>query len=161
MRGVQGVVTPIASWRWRDAVFEDRFGQSPGSIKFAEPRSDTALRFYPSREQQWPIHLRHQVGGAKQQRHRAVSPLAEAVVTRPTSTLPRAQGLTRLIHPFLACAFGEQRRPTALAPLILVCAFGEQRRSTSPYALHSCFRPCARLGKLPPLNADQRYDAYS
>ena len=38
-----------------------------------------------------------QVGGAKQQRHRAVSPLAEAVVTRPTSTLPRAQGLTRLI----------------------------------------------------------------
>ena len=30
---------------------------------------------------------------------RAVSPLAEAVVTRPTSTLPRAQGLTRLIHP--------------------------------------------------------------
>src|SRR4029079_18902483 len=39
-----------------------------------------------------------QVGGAKQQRHRAVSPLAEAVVTRPTSTLPRAQGLTRLIH---------------------------------------------------------------
>jgi hypothetical protein len=30
--------------------------------------------------------------------------------------LPRAQGLTRLTHP------------------ILVCAFGEQRRSTSPYA---------------------------
>jgi len=27
--------------------------------------------------------------------------------------LPRAQGLTRLIHPFLACAFGEQRRSTS------------------------------------------------
>jgi len=57
---------PFPRWRWRDAVFEDRFGQSPGSIKFAEPRSDNALRFYPSREQQWPIHLRHQVCGAKQ-----------------------------------------------------------------------------------------------
>jgi len=27
--------------------------------------------------------------------------------------------------------------------------------------LHSSFRPCARLGKLPSLNADQRDDAYS
>src|SRR6476661_5382267 len=31
--------------------------------------------------------------------------------------LPRAQGLTRLIHPILVCAFGEQRRSTALTPL--------------------------------------------
>src|SRR6185503_5489802 len=30
----------------------------------------------------------------------------------------------------LACAFGEQRRPTALAPLILVCAFGELSKPT-------------------------------
>ena len=61
-----------------------------------------------------------QVGGAKQQRHRAVSPLAEAVVTRPTSTLPRAQGLTRLIHPILVCAFGEQRRMLRAKPVGLV-----------------------------------------
>ena len=68
----RGKTRPFPRWRWRDAVFEDRFGQSPGSIKFAEPRSDTALPFYPSREQQWPIHLRHQVCAAKQRQGRAV-----------------------------------------------------------------------------------------
>ena len=35
---------------------------------------------------------------------------------------------------------------------------GDQPARTS---LHSSFRPCARLGKLPSLNADQRDDAYS
>jgi hypothetical protein len=49
----------------------------PESIKFAEPRSDTARRFYPSSEQQWPIHLRHQVCGAKQRQGRAVYPALE------------------------------------------------------------------------------------
>jgi len=35
-------------WRpWRDAVFADPFGQSHEWIKFAEPSSDNALRFYP------------------------------------------------------------------------------------------------------------------
>ena len=32
-------------------MFEDPFGRSPEWIKFAEPRSDNALRFPPSREQ--------------------------------------------------------------------------------------------------------------
>jgi hypothetical protein len=31
--------------RWRDAVFEDAFGRSRGCIKFAEPKSDAAMRF--------------------------------------------------------------------------------------------------------------------
>ena len=48
---------PFPRWRWRDAVFEDPFGRSHGWIKFAEPRSDTALQFYPSLEQQGTIHL--------------------------------------------------------------------------------------------------------
>ena len=36
LRGVQGVVTPIASWRWRDAV---------------EPSSSGAVRFHLSLKQ--------------------------------------------------------------------------------------------------------------
>ena len=32
-------------------MFEDPFGRSPEWIKFAEPSTDTALRFYPSPEQ--------------------------------------------------------------------------------------------------------------
>ena len=43
----------------------------------------------------------------------------------------------------------------------LACAFGEQGDQPARTPLHSSFRPCARLGKLPSLNADQRYDAYS
>jgi hypothetical protein len=38
-------------------MFEGPFGQSPGRTKFAEPSRDIALRFYPSSEQQGPIHL--------------------------------------------------------------------------------------------------------
>jgi hypothetical protein len=32
-------------------------GESPEWIKFAEPSSYSALQFYPSREQEWHIHL--------------------------------------------------------------------------------------------------------
>ena len=38
----------VASWRWRDALFEGPFGQSPGRTKFAEPSSYRAVRFHPS-----------------------------------------------------------------------------------------------------------------
>ena len=53
LRGVkpQRTISAIASWRWRDAMFEDPFGRSQEWIKFAEPSADSALRFYPSLEQ--------------------------------------------------------------------------------------------------------------
>jgi hypothetical protein len=62
LRGAQCAVTAIArshppnpgaprrafsQGRWRDAMFEDPFGRSPGWIKFAESSGDTALRFAP------------------------------------------------------------------------------------------------------------------
>ena len=86
--------------RWRDAMFEGPSGRSRGRTKFAEPSNDRAVRFI----QRWS-------------KKAAIYFLCPFLVCR----LPRAQGLTRLIHPILACAFGEQRK------------------STSPYAPHPCF----------------------
>ena len=45
LRGLHGSMAAVASWRWRDALFEGPFGRSPGRTKFAEPSSDRAMRF--------------------------------------------------------------------------------------------------------------------
>ena len=34
----------LSQGRWRDAMFEDPFGRSPGRNKFAEPSSDRGMR---------------------------------------------------------------------------------------------------------------------
>ena len=59
--------------------------------RVAEPSSDGAVRFHPSLEQR--LHIQ-------------------------PFTLSRAQGLTRLIHPILVCALGEQERPQASSPAL-------------------------------------------
>ena len=51
------------------------------------------------------------------------SPLVEAVVTRPTSTLPRAQGLTRLIAPTLYKNFEFCRIATIFSPVLIPHSF--------------------------------------
>ena len=70
--------------RWRDAMSEGPFGRSPGRTKLAEPSSSGTVRFHLSLKQ-W-LHVQP----------------------------PRAQGLTRLIHSFLGCALGEQRKLPSL-----------------------------------------------
>ena len=100
LREVHGATAAVVFRRWRDAMFEGPLGQSPGRTKFAEPSNDRAVRFIQCWSKKGAIHF-----------------LCPLLVCR----LPRAQGLTRLIHPILACAFGEQRK------------------STSPYAPHPCF----------------------
>ena len=72
---------PLPRRRRRDAVFEGPFGRSPDRTKLAEPSSGGAVQFHLSLKQ-W-LHV------------------------QPLSLL-RAQGLTRLIHPIVVCAFGEQ-----------------------------------------------------
>jgi len=77
--------------RWRDAMFEGPSGRSRGRTKFAEPSNGRAVRFIQRWSKKAAIHF-----------------LCPFLVCR----LPRAQGLTRLIHPFWCARWaskGDQR----------------------------------------------------
>jgi len=62
-------------------MFEDPFGRSPEWIKFAEPSSDTALRFTTRLSRKWPIHptpsLRSQAGDMAMRSHPSLEPQVE------------------------------------------------------------------------------------
>ena len=45
LRWVHGPTAAVASWRWRDALFEGPFRQRLGRTEFAEPSRDRALQF--------------------------------------------------------------------------------------------------------------------
>jgi hypothetical protein len=51
---VQDSVAAVASWRWRDALFEGPFRQCLGRTKFAEPRSDRVVQFHPRSSSGYP-----------------------------------------------------------------------------------------------------------
>src|SRR5512134_3541548 len=100
---MQGLIPAVALWRWRDAVFDGPFRRSLGRTKFAERSRDTALRVYPSLEQEAPIHLPHH--------------FAEPNSEGPWGfTHRRSRAAIHLLSLILVCAFGEHRRSPALMP---------------------------------------------
>ena len=96
LRWMHGAVAVVASWRWRDAVFEDPFGRSPEWIKFAEPSSDSAMRFI----QRW----------SRRQPSTSLTPSGVRV--------RRAKEINQPLRPFVSrVRWGDQERPAAFPPL--------------------------------------------